>query len=1226
MASDNQFEQSTTELTAGLQQLFFEPDESDEAENRLQELKYQKARAKTAFTKARNQLLNLLDEEECPNRKQIREIRRKLSEKQEQAFAAIDALACEYSSRTDRNALRKTTEETEKLEMEFTDAQNRVQVYLDNTLDDSSSSISQSSAREFEQNQVEFKTESSRARGDQLVDEQQMTMLHQEPVRFVKQFQSTPYHKSTTKDEQNTIGNDLWRQLKRLVSIPVFSGDKRNYENWKATFIACIDQAPASPEYKLLQLRQYLSGEALKTVEKLGHSAIAYKAAKERLDRKYGGTRRQVALYLEELENFKAIRPGNSKDLEEFVDILDVPVINLQENGKHEELGNGSLYLKLQKKLTEAMICEYHRWIFEKKKAESVLSLRDWVIQESEFQTIAAETVKGLHPGNEKRSKFRDGGRTYFNRDGVSKCKLCNNQHPIWRCNQFKQMTVSERWNFAKQTRLCYRCLSEGHTGNKCTKSRCCGVDGCTKTHNRLLHGYPQTERIEMESNQRENCERLPRNGRNISQATQTLPTTEGEHPTEVERSLTTRIESKTSQQQEFLAMRTVPVVLINGNRRMTMNALLDDASTKTYINADVAAELGLQGNLQRTNVNVLNGQIETFLTMPVEFKLESLDGKVNTTMKAYTTEKVTGDMKVVNWNQYATKWSHLKDIEFPVIASKPFVDILIGLDYADLHYSVKDVRGQVNEPIARLTPLGWTCIGIPQDDQLCQLTNFNRTYFTRKDHKLDEVDALLRKFWENENVVSIESGPWQKEDHLALQKVEQSLKYEDGRYQVAIPWKRSEPTVSNNYGMAFRRLQNTEKRLKRNIELAGVYSDIIKRYIQKEYIRKVEETEKRPLEAWYLPHFPVLRPDRPTTKTRIVFDASAKDDGVSLNDEIYQCPKLQRDLFNILIRFREHPVALICDIAEMYLRIEVAPQDRKYQCFLWRSMDEDKIPDEYEFNRVVFGINSSPFQAQYVVQQHAKTLENNYPMAADTVNESTYMDDSMDSVATDAQGIELYRQLSELYEKADMYPHKWLSNSVAVLEHIPEEKQATNVSLDKPSDLPTVKTLGLQWLADEDSFTFNGQSYKNDLPPTKRNFLKKMAFLFDPMGFLAPFIIQAKIILQEIWTRGLNWDDEIHDNDLLSKAETWFKQLDNLEKVKIPRCLRLGKEEQVLSFSLHTFVDASQEAYGAVVYAKVVYYSGKQSCRLIAAKTKVAPLKAQLIEYMVWRLDESTI
>ncbi len=220
--------------------------------------------------------------------------------------------------------------------------------------------------------------------------DEQKTLLFQEPTRFEQQLQSTPYQKSTTKEStkietSNAIGNDLWRQLKR-VSIPVFSGDKRDYENWKATFTACIDQAPASPEYKLLQLRQYLSGEALRTVEKLGHSALAYEAAKERLERKYGGTRRQVALYLEELENFKAIRPGNAKDLEEHVDLLDVAVINLQEAGRHEELGNGSLYLKLQKKLTEQMISQYYRWMFEKKKDESVLSLREWVIQSLNFK------------------------------------------------------------------------------------------------------------------------------------------------------------------------------------------------------------------------------------------------------------------------------------------------------------------------------------------------------------------------------------------------------------------------------------------------------------------------------------------------------------------------------------------------------------------------------------------------------------------------------------------------------------------------------------------------------------------------------------------------------------------------------------------------------------------------------------------------------------------------
>ena len=71
------------------------------------------------------------------------------------------------------------------------------------------------------------------------------------------------------------LGQDLWKQLKR-VSVPTFSGDKKMYQNWKAAFTAC--NAPTTPEYKLLQC---LSGEGIRAIETLGHSAAAYQAAKE---------------------------------------------------------------------------------------------------------------------------------------------------------------------------------------------------------------------------------------------------------------------------------------------------------------------------------------------------------------------------------------------------------------------------------------------------------------------------------------------------------------------------------------------------------------------------------------------------------------------------------------------------------------------------------------------------------------------------------------------------------------------------------------------------------------------------------------------------------------------------------------------------------------------------------------------------------------------------------
>ena len=171
----------------------------------------------------------------------------------------------------------------------------------------------------------------------------------------------------STENQYAALGKDLWKQLKR-VSIPIFDGNKRNYNNWKAVLMSCIDQASATAEYKLLQLRQHLSGEALKTIENLGHSAAAYQITKERLETKFGGKRRQMAIYLEELENLRPVRFGNFRDLEQFADILDITIINLKENGNCEELENGSLYLRLQKKLPEIMLTQYQRWIYEKRR------------------------------------------------------------------------------------------------------------------------------------------------------------------------------------------------------------------------------------------------------------------------------------------------------------------------------------------------------------------------------------------------------------------------------------------------------------------------------------------------------------------------------------------------------------------------------------------------------------------------------------------------------------------------------------------------------------------------------------------------------------------------------------------------------------------------------------------------------------------------------------------
>ena len=213
------------------------------------------------------------------------------------------------------------------------------------------------------------------------------------------------------------------------------------------------------------------------------------------------------------------------------------------------------------------------------------------------------------------------------------------------------------------------------------------------------------------------------------------------------------------------------------------------------------------------------------------------------------------------------------------------------------------------------------------------------------------------------------------------------------------------------------------------------------------------------------------------------------------MNDAIHLGPKLQRELAGVLLRFRRKPVAFMCHIAEMYLRIEVTPKDRPYQRFLWTSLNLERTPDQCKFNRVVFGVNFSPFQAQFAAQKHAGKYRDEFPMAAETAMKSSYMDDSMGSVVNDSQGIKLYEELNELWSKAGMRAHKWLSNSAEVLERIPPESKASEGQL--PSDgLLMVKTLCVTWLPEEDVFTFKANPVGKDFPLTKRNFLKTIAKL----------------------------------------------------------------------------------------------------------------------------------
>ena len=118
--------------------------------------------------------------------------------------------------------------------------------------------------------------------------------------------------------------------------------------------------------------------------------------------------------------------------------------------------------------------------------------------------------------------------------------------------------------------------------------------------------------------------------------------------------------------------------------------------------------------------------------------------------------------------------------------------------------------------------------------------------------------------------------------------------------------------------------MTETERKLLREVKTANEYNQIIEGYVNKGYVKILEKDPEIESKKWYLPHFVVIKPDKETTKARIIFDASAAEDGTSLNNFIYQGPKLQRDLLNVLLRFRRYPVAIVGDISEMYLQVKI--------------------------------------------------------------------------------------------------------------------------------------------------------------------------------------------------------------------------------------------------------------------------------------------------------------
>ena len=401
-------------------------------------------------------------------------------------------------------------------------------------------------------------------------------------------------------------------------------------------------------------------------------------------------------------------------------------------------------------------------------------------------------------------------------------------------------------------------------------------------------------------------------------------------------------------------------------------------------------------------------------------------------------------------------------------------------------------------------------------------------------------------------------------------------------------------------------RLRNLKSRFEKD-SMTEKYDAIFKDYETDKIIEKVSDHEVEKDLIHYLPHRGVMREDKETTKLRVVFDASCSNgSSPSLNDCLYPGPNLLCKIFDILLRFQSNPIAILSNIKQAFLNIEIAKVHQDFLRLLW--FEDPFNPSSelviYRFLRLVFGLTSSPFILNATIRHHLQKFSSSDSEFVQRFLEDLYVDDCTLGCRSVEEGKEFYEKSMTVLENGGFHLRKWVTNHKMLQDFFDMRKDGSVESNLK-------KVLGVQWDLDSDEFVFSFVEIlklARSLPMTKRNVLKVGATFFDPLGFISPITTRVKSIFQLLCKDKSDWDDKI-SGDILSVWEKFLVDLENFTDLRIKRFAFVEVTANIQSVTLHGFCDSSLQSYCGVLYLQIFTSVGIR-VYLLAAKTKVAPLK----------------
>lgn len=752
---------------------------------------------------------------------------------------------------------------------------------------------------------------------------------------------------------------------------------------------------------------------------------------------------------------------------------------------------------------------------------------------------------------------------TSFKQDLKKNCVFCNGKHMSSDCFTARKMSFNEKQNVLKDKKCCFLCLGSGHTTKQCKAVLKCFI--CDRKHSTVM------------------CQSLDKGKTNERE--------------EKEKSNESEVNMANFNKNPRVFLQTLKAKVVSDNKEKDIRLILDTGSQRSYILKKLAEEMKYAAIKKEKVVHSLFGGVSTkeYEHSFYKIRLRDLTGKFRCNFEVLDQNIICENVKPVGKGSWLKELAEKDIVLTDVGDADESIQVLIG---ADIIGKLLTGRREVLSSglVAMETLFGWTLMGkVPQESSSKENLALSVTSMFVKEAEISDLWRL--------DLLGI-SDPIEK---LCKMEVDRQVKEhflqtvtrnKDGRYEISLPWAEDKPPLPDNLCLAKKRLTNvTQKLLASNIY--EKYEEVLLGWLGDKIIEEVPECE-RSFYGHYLPHRPVIK-ENSTTPIRPVFDASARiQNHPSLNQCLHCGPNLIELIPDILLRFRENKFGVLADIKKAFLQISIRKEDRDFLRFLWWSNPEQSELRIFRHARVVFGVKSSPFLLASVIEYHIKNDEEYDPELKQRLLRSFYVDNVVTSVRTEEELKRFITCSKNLMSKGGFDLRGW--------EHTEERKDTEHGK--------EAVVLGLHWNRFSDILKVN-VSWTKDVnleKITKRTMLSVAHKVFDPIGFTSPVMICPKMMLQKTWKIGLTWDEEI-TGDLKNEFIGWFRELNILEEIEIPRYIQVTPDN-LKKCTLHTFCDASNQAYAAVVFLRIEK-ADQVKLFLLAAKSRISPLKCPTIPRM---------